>query len=188
MLRPRVDAAIGPRLGWLNRGPRRVPLTDYPNDERRTESLVFAAMATVATASAGDVRSSHAAQAFVRSVRSLPAPTENSPSSAYVELANGQRFFDSYRHPLSPWIGAAAVLAHAGAAPVDKARLRPIIRQWLAVDFTDENLLRQDWIAAETLFLRALAFPRLASRGRFAGVIPAGGSYGTLYLIAERID
>jgi hypothetical protein len=161
-LRPRVDAAIARAVGWLNRGPREgARWTDYPNDERRTENLVFAAMATVATASAGDVRGSHAAQAFVRSARSLPAPTENSPSSAYVELANGQRFFDSYRHPLSPWIGAAAVLAHAGAAPADKARLRPIIRQWLAVDFTDENLLRQDWIAAETLFLRALAFRAL---------------------------
>ncbi|HYN45787.1 MAG TPA: TIR domain-containing protein, partial [Allosphingosinicella sp.] len=161
-LRPRVDAAIARAVGWLNRGPREgARWTDYPNDERRTESLVFAAMATVATASAGDVRRSHAAQAFVRSVRSLPAPTENSPSSAYVELANGQRFFDSYRHPPSPWIGAAAVLAYAGAAPADKARLRPIIRQWLAVDFTDENLLRQDWIAAETLFLRALAFRAL---------------------------
>jgi hypothetical protein len=162
-LRPRVDAALTRAVAWLNRGPSEgARWTDYPNDDRRTESLVFAAMATVASGAAGDLRDSHAADAFVRSVRPvLPAPTEILPSGAYVELANGQRFFDSYRHPVSPWVGAAAVMTYARAGPADKARLRPIIRQWLAVDFTDENLLRQDWIAAETLFLRALAFRAL---------------------------
>jgi TIR domain-containing protein len=161
-LRPRVDAALARAVAWLNRGPPEgARWTDYPNDERRTESLVFAAMATVATADAGDLRGSHAAQAFVRSVRALPPPTENVPSGAYVELSGGQRFFDSYRHPLSPWVGAAAVLAYAEATPADKARLRPIIQSWLNVDFTDENLLRQDWITGETLFLRALAFRAL---------------------------
>jgi len=161
-LRPRVDAALTRAVAWLNRGPPEgARWTDYPNDDRRTESLVFAAMATVATGAAGTLQGSHAAEAFVRSVRTLPPPTEILPSGAYVELANGQRFFDSYRHPLSPWVGAAATLAYAGAAPADKERLRPIIRQWLAVDFTDENLLRQDWITGETLFLRALAFRAL---------------------------
>jgi hypothetical protein len=161
-LRPRVDAALTRAVAWLNRGPSEgARWTDYPNDDRRTESLVFAAMATVATSTAGDLRASHAAEAFIRSVRTLPPPTEILPSGAYVELANGQRFFDSYRHPVSPWVGAAAVLAYARAAPADKARLRPIIQSWLAVDFTDENLLRQDWIAGETLFLRALAFRAL---------------------------
>jgi hypothetical protein len=164
-LRPRVDAALTRAVAWLNRGPREgARWTDYPNDDRRTESLVFAAMATVATGSAGNLRGSHAAEAFVRSVRTLPPPTEIVPSGAYVELANGQRFFDSYRHPLSPWVGAAAVLAYANAAPADKARLRPIIRSWLAVDFTDETLLRQDWITGETLFLRALAFRAFGAR------------------------
>jgi hypothetical protein len=55
-------------------------------------------------------------------------------------------------------------MAYEGAAPADKARLRPVIRLWLAVDFTDENLLRQDWITGETLFLRALAFRALGAR------------------------
>jgi hypothetical protein len=169
-LRPRVDAALIRAVGWLNRGPREgARWTDYPNDERRAENLVFAAMATVATNAAGDLRGSHAAEAFIRSARSLPPPTETLPSGAYVELANGQRFFDSYRHPISPWVGAAATVAYARAAPADKARLRPIIEQWLAVDFTDENLLRQDWIAGETLFLRALAFRALPTEQRRSG-------------------
>ena len=104
-------------------------------------------------------RQRHAADAFIRSVgTTLPIPTETFASGAYVELANGQRFFDSYRHPVSPWIGAAAVMAYRQAPPDGRRKLAPIIRQWLRVDFTDENLLRQDWITGETLFLRALAF------------------------------
>ena len=39
--------------------------------------------------------------------------------------------------------------------------LREIIGQWLEVNFSDEALLRQEWITAETLFLRALVLPEL---------------------------
>jgi hypothetical protein len=162
-LRPRVDAALRRAIAWLNRGPPMgAQWTDYPNDDRRTENIVFAAMATVASRLAGGPANGHAAAAFVRSVRTLPPQTETFASGAYVDLqGDGERYFDDYRHPVSPWVGAAAVLAYASAAPADKARLRPIIRQWLAADLTDENLLRQDWITAETLFLRALALREL---------------------------
>ncbi|HYD37948.1 MAG TPA: hypothetical protein VEA60_10065, partial [Allosphingosinicella sp.] len=171
-LRPRVDAAIRRATNWLNRGPDAgEDWSDYPHDERRSEHLVFAAMATVATAVAGESRQNHAAEAFVRSVESLPPAIEHFPSGAYVELDNGERYIDNYRHPVSPWIGAAAIFAYRGAGPGDRAKLRRVIRDWLEVDLADEALLRQDWITGETLFLRALAF-------RTLGVGPAAGDRG----------
>ena len=42
-----------------------------------------------------------------------------------------------------------------------KQRVRAFERRvsvWPAIDFGDENLLRQDWLTGETLFLRGLAF------------------------------
>ena len=157
--RPRVDAAIRRATNWLNRGPEAgANWADYPNDERRSEHLVFAAMATVATEVAGATQSDQAARAFLRSVDTLPPAIEHFPSGAYVELENGERYIDNYRHPVSPWIGAASVLAYRRASASDRSRLRPVIRAWLDVDLGDENLLRQDWITGETLFLRALAF------------------------------
>jgi hypothetical protein len=163
-LRPRVDAALRRAVNWLSRGPPAgAQWTDYPNDDRRTENVFFSAMAAVASHLAGGPQDNQAAEAFVRSVTVLPGATETFPSGAYVELVNGERFFDTYRHPASAWIGAAAMMAYRQAAPADKRRLQPLIRQWLDVDLSDENLLRQDWITAETLFLRALAFRELAS-------------------------
>ena len=163
-LRPRVDAAIRRATNWLNRGPEAgADWSDYPHDERRAENLVFAAMATVASALAGETRQSQAAQAFLRSVETLPPPLEHFPSGAYVELTNGERFIDNYRHPVSPWIGAASVFAYRHAGPGDKRKLQRIIRDWLAVDLSDDALLRQDWITGETLFLRSLAFRELGT-------------------------
>lgn len=157
--RPRVDAAIQRAIVWLNRGPQDgANWTDYPNNDRRTENLVFAAYATVATRLSGQAGPSHAADAFIRSVRALPPATEQFASGAYVPLTTNGRFFDDYRHPVSPWIGAAAIMAYGQADGAQRRTLRAIIRQWLDVDFGDENLLRQDWITGETLFLRSLAF------------------------------
>jgi hypothetical protein len=162
--RPRVDAALRRAVNWLNRGPPEgAKWTDYPNDDRRTENIVFSAMAAVASHLAGGPQDNQAAQAFVRSFTALPGATDTFPSGAYVELTNGERFFDTYRHPASPWTGAAAVMAYRQASPADKRRLRPLIASWLDVDLSDENLLRQDWITAETLFLRSLAFREIAS-------------------------
>lgn len=158
-LRPRVAIALARAVSWLNRGPEEgAHWTDYPNNDRRTENLVFAAYAVVATHVAGAGAGSHAADAFIRSARALPAETEQFASSAYIPLTTGGRFFDDYRHPTSPWIGAAAVMAYWQGDRAQRRALRDIIRQWLDSDLTDENLLRQDWITAETLFLRSLAF------------------------------
>jgi hypothetical protein len=79
-------------------------------------------------------------------------------------MTSGLRFFDDYRHPTSPWIGAAAVLTWRQADAGQRGALRAIIRQWLEVNLSDEALLRQDWITAETLFLRAHALPTLERR------------------------
>jgi hypothetical protein len=120
-------------------------------------------MATVATALSGQTRQSQAAQAFIRSVDALPPPLEHFPSGAYVELENGERYIDNYRHPVAPWIGAAAVFAYRGADSSQRRQLQRIIRDWIAVDLSDEAVLRQDWIVGETLFLRSLAFRELES-------------------------
>ena len=166
-LRPRVDAAIRRATNWLNRGPEMgADWSDYPHDERRAENLVFAAMATVASAIAGETRQSQAAQAFVRSVEALPPPIEHFPSGAYVELEDGERYIDNYRHPVSPWIGAASVFAYRHASPGDRRKLQRVIRDWLEVDLSDEALLRQDWITGETLYLRSLAFRELGAAAR----------------------
>jgi hypothetical protein len=157
-LRGQVDAAIRRAIVWLNRGPPDgVHWSDYPNNDRRTENLVFAAYATVATRVAGDNGASHAADAFIRSARTLPPATEQFASGAYIPLTTGVRFFDDYRHPPSPWIGAAALMAYRQADGRQRRALRDIIRQWLDADLGDENLLRQDWLTGETLFLRMVA-------------------------------
>jgi len=160
--RPQVDAAIHRAVAWLNRGPAEgAHWSDYPNNDRRTENLVFAAYATVATRVAGEAGESHAAEAFIRSAAALPPATEQFASGAYVPLTTGGRFFDDYRHPAAPWIGAAAIMAYRQASAGQRRTLRELIRQWLAVDFGDENLLRQDWLTGETLFLRSVAFRTL---------------------------
>ena len=120
-LRGRVDTALRRSVAWLNRGPEDGNAwSDYPNNGRRTENLVFAAMAAVATHVAGG-QESNAARAFVRAARTLPAPPEQFASGAYIPLTTGGRFFDDYRHPTSPWTGAAAAMAYyqaqGGAAP-----------------------------------------------------------------------
>jgi len=157
--RVQVDAAIHRAVAWLNRGPPDgASWSDYPNNDRRTENLVFSAYAAVATRVAGESGDNHAAEAYLRSAGVLPAATEQFASGAYVPLTTGGRFFDDYRHPAAPWIAAAALMSYRQATGSQRRTLRPLIDQWLAVDFGDENLLRQDWLTGETLFLRALAF------------------------------
>ena len=163
-LRGRVDAALRRSVAWLNRGPADgAAWSDYPNNDRRTENIVFAAMATVATRLAGGSQTSNAAAAFIRSVGELPPPPEQFASGAYIPLTNGGRFFDDYRHPTSPWTGAAAVMAYRQAQGGRRWALRRLIRQWLDADLSDEKLLRQDWTTGETLFLRSLAFRELGT-------------------------
>jgi hypothetical protein len=161
-LRGRVEVALRRAVVWLNRGPQDgASWADYPNNDRRTENLVFSAYATIAAHVAGEGQPSNAALAFIRSARALPAATEQFASGAYIPLTDGGRFFDDYRHPTSPWIGAAAVIAYRQADSRQRRALRAIIGQWLEVNLGDQNLLRQDWITGETLFLRALAFREL---------------------------
>ena len=163
--RPQVDAALRRAVVWLNRGPQNgANWSDYPNNQRRTENLVFAAYATVASHVASGGQAGNAGAAFLRSASSLPPATEQFASGAYIPMTSGARFFDDYRHPTSPWIGAAAVLTYGQADSSQRRVLRGIIRQWLELNLSDETLLRQDWITAETLFLRALALPALAQR------------------------
>jgi hypothetical protein len=163
--RARVEAALRRAVVWLNRGPQDgANWSDYPNNERRTENLVFAAYATVASHVASNDESSAAAEAFIRSAAQLPPATEQFASGAYIPLTTGVRFFDDYRHPTSPWIGAAAMMAWRQADGGQRRVLRGIIRQWLDVNLGDDALLRQDWLTAETLFLRALAFRELEGR------------------------
>lgn len=164
-LRGRVDAALRRSVAWLNRGPQDgAAWSDYPNNDRRTENIVFSAMATVATRIAGGAQPGNAAAAFIRSVDALPPPPEQFASGAYIPLTNGGRFFDDYRHPTSPWVGAAAVMAYRQAEGGRRWALRGLIRQWLEADLSDEKLLRQDWTTGETLFLRALAFRALEAQ------------------------
>jgi hypothetical protein len=164
--RARVDAALRRAVVWLNRGPQDgSSWSDYPNNERRTENLVFAAYATVATHVATGGQTSNAAAAFIRSARQLPPATEQFASGAYISLTTGGRFFDDYRHPTAPWIGAAAVLAWRQADGSQRRALRTLIRQWLDTNLGDQALLRQEWITGETLFLRALTFRDLQRGG-----------------------
>lgn len=160
-LRAPTDAAIGRAVTWLNRGPEDGNAwSDYPNNERRVENISFAAMAAVASAQGGEA-DGRAARAFRRAIETLPELTDSFPSNSYVELSNGKRFIDQYRHPTSAWIGAAAVMTYRDASLGQRRQLRRLIREWLAADIGDERLLRQDWMTGETLFLRALAFPLL---------------------------
>jgi hypothetical protein len=55
-------------------------------------------------------------------------------------------------------------MSYRQADPGQRRVLREIIRQWLQVNLSDEALLRADWTTAETLFLRALAFPVLEQK------------------------
>ncbi len=159
--RAAVDTAIARAVTWLNRGPDDgAAWVDYPNNERRVEDVHFAAMAAVASALGGEANG-RAAQAFRRAVQDFPPVTDSFTSASYVELPNGSDFIDQYRHPRAPWIGAAAVLTYRDGSVLERRTLRRIIRAWLASEVDDERLLRLDWMAAETLFLRALAFPRL---------------------------
>lgn len=161
-LRGQVNAALRRAVVWLNRGPPDgARWSDYPNNDRRTENIVFSAYAAVATRLAGDEQASHAAEAFIRSARLLPPATEQFSSGAYIPLTTGGRFFDDYRHPVSPWIGAAAVMTYARANGAQRRLLRDLIRQWLDTDLGEENLLRQDWLTGETLFLRTVALRQL---------------------------
>jgi TIR domain len=163
-LRGAVDTALRRSVVWLNRGPQDgAAWSDYPNNDRRTENLVFAAYAAVATRVAGEDGAGHAADAFLRAVRALPPATEQFSSGAYIPLTTGVRFFDDYRHPVSPWIGAAALISYRQATGNQRRLLRDLIRQWLDTNLGDENLLRQDWLTGETLFLRAIALRQLAS-------------------------
>lgn len=160
-LRVGVSNAITRAVTWLNRGPEDgTTWSDYPNNERRVENISFAAMATVASAVGGQP-DGRAAKAFRRSVTALPVSTDSFPSNSYVELTDGDRFIDQYRHPTSPWVGAAAVLSYRGGSIGERRTLRQIIRAWIGEDIGDERLLRQDWLTGETLFLRGLALPLL---------------------------
>lgn len=164
-LRAGVDSAIARAVTWLNRGPEDGSTwSDYQNNERRVENISFAAMATVASALGGEP-DGRAARAFRRSAAALPPITDSFPSNSYVELTDGNRFIDQYRHPTSPWVGAAAVLSYPAGSIGERRTLRRIIRDWIAADIGDERLLRQDWLTGETLFLRGVALPRLLEPG-----------------------
>ncbi len=156
-----ADAAIARAVTWLNRGPEDgAAWVDYPNNERRVEDVHFAAMAAVASDLGGEPNG-RAAQAFRRAVGDYPPVTDSFTSASYVELPDGSDFIDQYRHPRAPWIGAAAAITYRDGSVMERRTLRRIIRAWLASEVDDERLLRLDWMAAETLFLRALAFPQL---------------------------
>ncbi len=157
-LEARVDAATRRAAAWLNRGPADgAQWADYPDNDRRTRNVAFAAMASVAARLAGGPADGAAARAFAAAVRDLPASWESFASGADIERVGGTRYFDDYRHPATPWIGLAAVLAYPQADAPTKRRLQPLIERWLETDLTDENLLRHDWVTGETLYLRAIA-------------------------------
>jgi hypothetical protein len=165
--RGRVDDALRQAVGWLDRGPEQGELwSDYPANPARTPNIVFAAMATVATHLAGETGARGSAAAFLRSARTLPDPTSHFSSRATVILPGGATHSDNYRHPVAGWVGAAAALAYPNGSASEKAAMRRIVRDWLAVNLGDERLLRHDWMTGETLYLRRLAFRDLAASGR----------------------
>jgi hypothetical protein len=159
--RPRIDTALERARAWLDRGPSRGWLwSDFPRNDRRTQSEVFAAMALVAGRLAG-APPGQAADAFLASADSLPPASEAFDAGVRVRLAGGAAYLDEDRYAVSPWIGAAAAFAYPRADAAQRRRLRSILDHWLAVDLNDPALARQDWIAAETIFLRRLAFRQL---------------------------
>ena len=158
-LRGRVDDSLRRAAAWLGRGPEQGELwSDYPNNPARTQHIAFAAMATVATHLAGETGERASAAAFLRSARALPDPTTHFSSRATVVLPGGATHNDIYRHPVAGWIGAAAALAYPNGSAGEKAAMRRIVRDWLAVNLGDQRLLRHDWMTGETLYLRRLAF------------------------------
>lgn len=162
-LRQRVDQALRRAVAWLNRGPvEGGQWTDYPHNERPTRNLAFAAIASVAARLAGGPADGGAARAFAAALTDLPGIADSVSSAAYITRPNGQRYFDDYRHPVAPWIGAAAMLAYPGADDATKRRLQPLIQRWLGEDLADQRLLRHDWMTGETLFLRAMAMRELS--------------------------
>lgn len=157
-LRARTDEALRRAAAWLNKGPAEGgQWADYPHNGQPTRNLAFAAMASVAARLAGGAADGNAARAFAAAVADLPGATETFSSGAYVARGNGERYFDDYRHPAAPWIGAAASFAYRSSDTATKRRLRPLIRRWFETNLADPSLDNYGWITAETLFLRALA-------------------------------
>jgi hypothetical protein len=157
-LRARTDDALRRAAAWLNQGPAEGPQwADYPHNPQATRNLAFAAMASIASRLAGGPADGNAARAFAASVTELPGVADSFASGAYVARINNERYFDDYRHPAAPWIGAAASLAYRDADRATKRRLRPLIRRWFEADLANSALENYGWIAAETLFLRAIA-------------------------------
>lgn len=165
--RARVDVALGKAAAWLDRGPPRGWLwSDFAGSDRRTQSNVFAAMAAVAGRIAGGPADGGAVKAFLASMDSLPPATARFDASVPIALRGGGRATDDASYAISPWIGAAAAFAYPQADAAQKRRLRSILDHWLTVDLGDPALARQDWITAETLVLRGIAFRRLAEARR----------------------
>jgi hypothetical protein len=157
-LRARTDDALRRAVSWLNQGPAEgAQWADYPHNPQPTRSLAFAAMASAAARIAGGPADGPAARAFTAALADLPGVADSFASGAYVARSNGERYFDDYRHPAAPWVGFAASLAYRDADRATKQRLRPLIRRWFEADLADPALENYGWIAAETLFLRALA-------------------------------
>ena len=162
-LRRRVDDALRRASGWLNQGPADgAQWADYPHNPQPTRNRAFAAMASVASRLAGGPADGAAARAFAAAVTELPGVADSFASGAYVARTNGERYFDDYRHPAGPWTGAAASLAWRDADIATKRRLRPLIRRWFEANLADPAMDNYGWIAAETLFLRAVAARELA--------------------------
>ena len=157
-LRTRVDDALRRATAWLNQGPADgTQWADYPHNPQPTRNLAFAAMASVAARLAGGPADGNAGRAFAASFGDLPGIADSFASGAYVARINGERYFDDYRHPSGPWTGAAASFAYRDADIATKRRLRPLIRRWFEANLADPAMDNYGWIAAETLFLRAMA-------------------------------
>lgn len=165
--RARVDAALARAAAWLDRGPPRGWLwSDFAANDRRTQSNVFAAMATIAGRLAGGPADGRAVQAFLASTDSLPPPSETFEAVVPIGLGGGGHATDDARYAVSPWIGAAAAFAYPEADATQRRRLRSILDHMLTIDLNDPALTRQDWITAETLVLRGIAFRQLAGARR----------------------